>query len=241
MKIFNWNNENIIGFTTTKSLGNMAFQVTNNPDEVINNRKTLKDLLDIELDHIVFTHQSHSDITLEVTKDDISKGTYSFESGVPADSLYTKDKDLAIGVFHADCVPIFLYHPSGLVGIIHAGFIGTLKHIAYKSIKYIVDKENINPNEFKAYIGPCRKLHSYEINDEEKQLIIQSNASNFILEKDNVYKFDMPSSNILDLIKSGIPLENIENSNIDTVTTEECFSAYKKTPVGRMVSIIKLK
>lgn len=241
MKTLNWNNQNVIAFTTTKNLGNMAFQVATNKEEVLLNRKTLKKLTCLELDHIIFTHQSHSDITKEVTLDDLGKGQYSFESGISADALYTKEKNVAIGVFHADCVPIFLYHPSGLVAIIHAGFIGTNKHIAYKSIKYICEKENINPNEFQAYIGPSRKLKSYLLSHDEKELVLKSNNETFLLEKENQFSFDMAASNILDLVKSGVKLENITNSNIDTVTNDSCYSAYKKTPIGRMVSIIKLK
>ena len=241
MKTLNWNNQNVIAFTTTKNLGNMAFQVAANKEEVLLNRETLKELTDLELDHIIFTHQSHSDITKEVALDDLGKGQYSFESGISADALYTKEKNIAIGVFHADCVPIFLYHSIGLIAIIHAGFIGTNKHITYKSIKYICEKENINPNEFQAYIGPSRKLKSYVINEDEKQLVLNSNNQTFLLENEGGFSFDMAASNILDLIKIGVKLENITNSNIDTVTNEDCFSAYKKTPVGRMVSIIKLK
>ena len=241
MKTLNWNNQNVIAFTTTKNLGNMAFQVATKKEEVLLNREALKEITDLELDHIILTHQYHSDTTKEVTLDDLGKGQYSFESGISADALYTKEKNIAIGVFHADCVPIFLYHPIGLVAIIHAGFIGTNKHIAYKSIKYVCEKENINPNEFQAYIGPSRKLKSYVLNEDEKQLVLKSNNETFLLENDEEYSFDMAASNILDLIKIGVKLENITNSNIDTVTNEDCFSAYKKTPVGRMVSIIKLK
>ena len=71
--------------------------------------------------------------------------------------------------------------------------------------------------------------------------MLNSNNQTFLLENEGGFSFDMAASNILDLIKIGVKLENITNSNIDTVTNEDCFSAYKKTPVGRMVSIIKLK
>ena len=240
MKTITWNNNKINAFTTTIELGNMAYQVGDNINEVKSNREALSSLLEWPQENIIFTYQSHSDITKEVTLLDLSKGKDSFESGVAADALYTKNRELVIGVFHADCVPIFLYHPVGLVAIIHAGFIGTQKHIAYKSVKEICEKENIKPYEFIAYIGPSRKLNSYQVNDEEVEQIKTANNDIFILNKDNSNYFDMAASNILDLIKAGVKLENITNSQIDTVTDERCFSAYKKTPVGRMVSIIKL-
>lgn len=240
MKTINWNNNKFIAFTTTTELGNMAFQVGDNYEEVKENRKELSNLLDLPLENIIFTHQSHSDITKEVTVADLNKGKDSFESGVNADALYTKDRDLAIGVFHADCVPIFLYHPNGLVVIIHAGFIGTLKHIAYKAVTQIAEKENIKVREFIAYIGPSRKLSSYRIDEEQIRDIKNNNADMFILNKGEETYFDMASCNIFDLIKAGVKLENIANSNLNTVGDDRFYSAYEKTPSGRMVSIIKL-
>jgi copper oxidase (laccase) domain-containing protein len=138
MKTNNWNSNKFIAFTTTKEFGNLAYQVGDNYLEVKGNRKKLSDLLDLPLENIIFTHQSHSDILKEVTTLDLGKGKDSFESGVDADALYTKDRNLAIGIFHADCVPIFLYHPNGLVMIIHAGFISTNKHITYSKYNQFI-------------------------------------------------------------------------------------------------------
>lgn len=239
MKTINWNNEKVLAITTTIEMGNLAFQV-GSKDEVIENRNNLSSFLNIPLDNIVLTHQSHSDILKEVSLNDLGRGKDSFESGIDADALYTKARNIAIGVFHADCVPLFLYHPAGLVMIIHAGFIGTLKHITYKAIKEVSEKENINPFEFVAYIGPSRKLNSYRISEEEYQDIKLNKCELATLIKEDEKYFDMALSNILDLIKAGVKLENINNSQIDTVTDDRCFSAYKKTPVGRMVSLIKL-
>jgi YfiH family protein len=240
MKTNNWNSNKFIAFTTTKEFGNLAYQVGDNYLEVKENRKKLSNLLDLPLENIIFTHQSHSDILKEVTTLDLGKGKDSFISGVDADALYTKDRNLAIGIFHADCVPIFLYHPNGLVMIIHAGFIGTNKHITYKVVNEIIQKENLNPNEFSAYIGPSRKLKSYKLNKEELDLVNLNKLNDFTLIKDNETYFDMALVNIIDLIKAGLKMENITNSHIDTVSDESYFSAYKKTPIGRMVSIIKL-
>lgn len=240
MKIIPWNNNKIIAFTTTIEMGNMAFQVGDKYEEVLENRKQLYSILDLSKENIVFTYQYHSDVVKEVTKDDLSKGSTSFESGVRADALYTKRRDIALGIFHADCVPVFLYHPSGLVAIIHAGFIGTLKSICYKTIKEISEKEGIEPHEFHAYIGPARRIISYKVNDEELLDIKNANADLFILNKENGVYFDMIAKNIVDLIKAGVKLENIVPSHLDTVSDNRFYSAYKKTPLGRMVSIIKL-
>lgn len=64
-------------------------------------------------------------------------------------------KNLALGIFHADCVPIFIYVPSiSLVGIIHAGEIGSFSKITRKAIAKIKETYKIKPTEIYAFIGP---------------------------------------------------------------------------------------
>ena len=43
----------------------------------------------------------------------------------PADAVLTDRTDVVLSLYTADCVPILLYHPSGIIGAIHAGRKGT--------------------------------------------------------------------------------------------------------------------
>jgi hypothetical protein len=207
-----------------------------NYEEVLQRRKEVAIDLKIEQPNLIFTHQTHSDVIKEVTRQDIGKGSFAFEEGIEGDALYTKERGLAIGIFHADCVPIFFYDPTiPLVGIIHAGFPGTLKHITYKAIKYIITKENLNPENIKIFIGPARRKSSYLLNQNQKEQVICAGcplADNF---------FDMVESNVFDLLCANIPLNHIHDININTTADDNCFSDYLKTPAGRMASIIILK
>ena len=127
--------------TTTTELGNMAFQIGNNREDVIANRNKLAEELNIPLEKFVFVHQSHSDVIKEVGPNVLGAGEKSFESGIEADALYTKETGVPLGIFHADCEPIFFIDETvPLIGIIHAGFKGTMKHIAYKAIKEVCEK-----------------------------------------------------------------------------------------------------
>lgn len=226
----------IKAINTTTNIGNVAFQVGNNKNDVINNRGSIINDLNIKKDHLIFVHQTHSDVIKEVTSKDLGKGMDNFESGIEADALYTKEKGIAIGVFHADCEPVFFYDSTvPLVGVIHAGYKGTLKHITFKALRTVIDKEKLNPNNIKIWVGPLRRKQSYFVNDEERIEII-SNACPI----DSNY-FDVAFSNKMDMICAGIPDNNINDCCIDTFSDNRCFSAYKKTPIGRMASIIMIK
>lgn len=237
MKYFDFPfDSNVKAITTTTLCGNMAYQVGDNHEDVKKNREALLADLNLDSDHLVFVHQTHSDIIEQVTSKDLGKGKDSFESGIDADALYTKEKGIAIAVFHADCEPIFFYDKTiPLVGVIHAGHKGTLKHIAYKSILNLINKEKLNPKNLKVWVGPLRRVNSYCVSDDQKQEIINANCP---MKGNN---FDVAYSNKQDLIKAGISEENIFDSKIDTFFDKRCYSAYKKTPVGRMVSLIMLK
>ena len=223
--------------TTTTSLGNMAYQVDNGQN-VKEHRLLLADVLDIDANKFTYVHQHHSDIIMEVASSDIGKGVNSFEEGLECDALYTRIKGVPLCIFHADCVPIFFIdEKEDLVGIIHAGFKGTIKHIAYKAVKEVASKEKLNIEDLKFYIGPFRMKQSFAIDDETKATIIEAGFIDAIIDG----HFDNGLANILDLRKLGIKDSQIQLANMDTVKDDRFYSAYQKTPVGRLVSLIYLK
>ena len=226
-----------LALTTTTEIGNMAYQVDDGKD-VKEHRLHLATLLDVDVNSFTYVYQHHSDIIMEVTSKDIGKGVESFEEGLKCDALYTRIKGVPLCIFHADCVPIFFIdEKEDLVGIIHAGFKGTMKHIAYKAIKEIVSKEKLNIHDLKFYIGPFRMKQSFEIDEQSKATIIEAGFEQAIIND----QFDNGLANILDLRKLGVKDEQISTANMDTVSDSRFYSAYKKTPVGRLVSLIYLK
>ena len=226
-----------IALTTITELGNMAYQVDNGKD-VFKHRQHLADLLDININRFTYVHQHHSDIIMEVAEKDIGKGVNAFEDGLECDALYTRLKEVPLCIFHADCVPIFFVsEKDDLVGIIHAGFKGTMKHIAYKAIKEVLNKEKLNIEDMKFYIGPFRMKQSFCVDQESQKAITEAGFENAIING----QFDNGLANILDLKKIGVKDEQIQLANMDTVTDERFYSAHLKTPVGRLVSLIYLK
>ena len=226
-----------LALTTTTELGNLAYQVDDGKG-VKERRQLLADLLDTDVNRFVFVHQHHSDKIQKVTLNDLGKGTDSFESGVDVDALYTYEKSVPLCIFHADCVPIFFVDEiTNLVGIIHAGFKGTLIHVAYKSIQQVIKDENINVNNLKFYIGPYRMPSSFVIDEETKQRIVDAGFEKAIVDG----RFDNGLANIIDLRRLDIKDEQITLSNLDTYSDDRFYSAYQKTPVGRLVSLIILK
>ena len=226
-----------LALTTTTTLGNLAYQVDEGRN-VKEHRLLLADLISIDLNRFVFVHQHHSNKIQKVTFDDLGKGKDSFIDGVDVDALYTYVKNVPLCIFHADCVPIFFVDETkGLVGIIHAGYKGTLIHVAYESIKKVIEDEGVNPNNLKFYVGPYRMPQSFKIDENSRKDIVEAGYQDAI-KGDN---FDNGLANVIDLRRLEIKDSQISFSNFDTLTDDRFYSAYQKTPVGRLVSLITLK
>jgi len=117
-----------IGFSTAKN--NLNFnKAFNEGKSSLNNLKKW-----FKVNEVVYLNQVHG------TK------VFSYEENMDivnydGDGIVTKEKQVAIGVFTADCVPIILVDTKNkVIAALHSGWKGTLNNIVSKGIK--VMKEN---------------------------------------------------------------------------------------------------
>ena len=226
-----------VSVTTTTALGNLAYQVDEGKN-VKERRELLATTFQLPVSRFTYVHQHHSDKVMKVATLEMGKGQNSFEDGLDCDALYTYEKEIPLCIFHADCVPVFFINEkASLVGIIHAGFKGTMKHVTYKVMKEILESEHLDIKDFSFYIGPFRQPRSFGVDDTSRQTITEAGFVETI--KDD--KFDNGFANVLDLRRLGVKDERITVSKDDTVTDNRLYSAYQKAPVGRLVSLIYLK
>ncbi len=88
------------------------------------------------------------------------------ESGGEADGVWTSKNDIPIVIATADCVPILLAQKNGkLVAALHAGWRGTLGQII-QNFGSILTKNNENPKDWVAAIGPSIGPCCYEVSPE---------------------------------------------------------------------------
>lgn len=245
------NDKNIVAFTSDRNDGyskspystfNQAYQVGDEAQAVFLNRQKICQDHHLEIDHLITAYQQHTDIIKKVDKTMLGCGNNSFESGIgPCDAMYTFEKGLAIGIFHADCVPIFIYAPKyDLVGIIHAGAIGTLKKVTYKSLMYIINNENISPQDILIHIGPCLSYaHSFIKQDYHELIDNYGPGIEKAIKEANNNLIDIPLLNTLQIQQAGIPLSNISSYHGCTFENEKLFYSFQRDQkTGRHLSII---
>ncbi len=82
--------------------------------------------------------------------------------GESADGHIAPTRGTALGISVADCVPILLAHPSGIVAALHAGWRGIAAGILAKGL-FAMQTLNANPRDVRMHLGPAICGKCYEV------------------------------------------------------------------------------
>jgi conserved hypothetical protein TIGR00726 len=245
MKLIPWNifSQEIEAYTVTKTFGDMSF---NNPNNklILDNRKGLASYLHTDLQHMVAPRQTHTSNFKEVSLLDGGTNMQKLNNYLnETDALYTKDANIYLLTFHADCTPILLYcRDQGIVSSIHSGWPGTTKQITSKVVNHLIDKEQCNPKQIYAYIGPSINKDNFEVREDVINLVrnMDFDTSPYYTKKDEEhYRLDNKGLNAQQLINAGVPKENITISPYCTINNNDLLFSHRKKESGRSITIIK--
>jgi YfiH family protein len=222
---------------------NLSYNVGDDPQNVSKNRKRLAEELKITIDKLIFPEQVHgSNIRIINSHEEV-------EEEIPGtDGLITQVPNIYISVLTADCVPLLFYDPvNKVIGAAHAGWKGTVKHIARKMVEKFREEFKSNPENILAGIGPSIGPDSYEVG---KDVIKEVKAkfgvdSGYVLHEkdDGKAMFDLWKANRIQMHQMGIPPENIEDSHMCTYTDHEFFFSARQSgnDCGRFGNGIMIK
>jgi copper oxidase (laccase) domain-containing protein len=81
-----------------------------------------------------------------------------------ADGLVTMTRGLTLGIYVADCAPVWIVARDGTAGaLLHSGKKGTELGITRQGIRMLADYTGKQAGEFIASIGPCIRPPCYEV------------------------------------------------------------------------------
>lgn len=208
-----------------------------NTEEGVNELDSLKK--EFNADDIIYLKQVHSNKILKYAKDDINIRNNE------GDAIITDERNVIIGVFTADCVPIILIdEEKGVIAAIHSGWRGTFESITLKTIQKMKNEFKSNADNIKVYIGPHIRKCCYEVSEELKQSFIEK--KNTINEEElfTGRNLNLEACIIDDLKKAGVRDSNINSLNLCTYCSDEIkLHSYRKSQgsYGRMFAFIILR
>lgn len=164
---------------------------------------------------------------------------------IQADAILTDKPEVTLYMRYADCVPLLFYDPvKGVVGMAHAGWMGTVRGMAKATIQKMQSQYACRPENILAAIGPSIGADHYEIGPEVIMKVKESfgKEEDRLLESRNgrVY-LDLWMANYIHLQQSGV--EKIEVSGVCTACHLDDWFSHRaeKGKTGRFGALIGIQ
>lgn len=147
----------IRAFTTTREAGTFSLSGPDPVGEVMARWTGLQDQLSPFARRTVIGRQVHGSNVIT------HRGGWEglLRTG-EADGHLAAERGIVLTVSIADCVPIFMAHPSGIVGLLHSGWRGTVARIVDAGINAF-GRLGLPPDELKVHLGPAICGRCYEV------------------------------------------------------------------------------
>ncbi len=161
-----------------------------------------------------------------------------------ADIIFTDRPEVTLYMRFADCVPILLHDPrKRVVGIAHAGWLGTVRGVASAAVRAMAERYGSRPEDIQAAIGPSIGPDHYEVGSDviaQVEASFGAQAAPLILKRGQRRHFDLWRANRLQLEQAGV--EQIEVAGICTACHLEDWFSHRaeKGKTGRFGALIAL-
>lgn len=150
-------------------------------------------------------HKDHIEVVEQI------KPGETMMSIADTDGVITRQKNVALTIITADCVPAVFYDESvGMIGASHQGWRGLMAKLPQKMVAEMV-RLGAKPESIHVSIGPAINACCYEVHqDRAVQFRTAFPNSEAIIENGDHYFLNLTRLTYEQLVESGIPKQNIE-------------------------------
>ena len=151
------------GFSTRKggvstgifSSMNLNFKRGDDPDAVMENYRRMAAALNMRVEDMVLSDQTHTTNVRVITEEDRGKGILKPQDYSDVDGMITNVPGIVLVTSYADCVPLYFVDPvRKAIGLSHSGWKGTVGHIGQKTVWKMHEVYGSEPKDIVAAIGP---------------------------------------------------------------------------------------
>ncbi|NOH04179.1 MAG: peptidoglycan editing factor PgeF [Chloroflexi bacterium] len=161
-----------------------------------------------------------------------------------ADIIFTDNPEVTLFMRYADCVPLLFHDPKRhVIGIAHAGWMGTVKGVAEASIKGMQERYGSNPADVVVGIGPSIGVDHYEVGEDVAARFREKFGSDSerVLQTQNGSAYlDLWTANVIQLQNAGV--EHIQVSGLCTACNLNDWFSHRaeKGKTGRFGALMAL-
>lgn len=161
-----------------------------------------------------------------------------------ADIILTDKPAVTLYMRFADCVPILLYDQAkGVVGLAHAGWLGTIRGAAKAAVRGMMEQYGCKPADILAAIGPSIGVDHYQVGPEVVEQVQQAfgpAGGKLIESRGGKTYLDLWAANRMQLEDMGV--DHVEVAGLCTAChTDDWFShRAEQGKTGRFGALIAL-
>lgn len=209
---------------------NLGLHVGDCANKVKHNRRCLQKLFPSKT-RIQWLEQVHGNTVAEISR--VSKET------IIADAMVTREKNIALAIMTADCLPILLMSKNGdEIAAIHGGWRSLVAQIIANTIKIM----HTDADDIYAWLGPCIGKEAFEVGGEVEKIFVaqKSTFSQAFIKQDNG-KYIASLHKIATLQLNDLGIKCISSLSECTYSQSEKYYSYRKNTItGRMAAVISL-
>lgn len=231
------------GFSTRKggvstgifSSMNLNFKRGDDPDAVMENYRRMAAALNMRVEDMVLSDQTHTTNVRVITEEDRGKGILKPQDYSDVDGMITNVPGIVLVTSYADCVPLYFVDPVRKdIGLSHSGWKGTVGHIGQKTVWKMHEVYGSEPKDIVAAIGPSICQSCYEVSDDVAEAFranfTADEAADILLDKGNgKYQLDLWKANWYVLTDAGILPEHLSVTDLCTACHPDLLWSHRKT------------
>lgn len=219
---------------------NLAYHMGDQRGNVEENYRRICKVLSLNHENIVMSKQVHQTEIYHINRD-----CFQVPEGV--DGLITALPNYVLTTYYADCVPLLFLDPQKkVIANSHAGWRGTAKNMAGKTVLKMVDQFGCQPQDILVGIGPGISAKHFEVGKKVVAAFerhFSQEISNAHQKSEHKWQLDLPEINRQLLLKAGILADHIEIAALCTYEDEQHFYSHRRdgNARGNMAAMIALK
>jgi copper oxidase (laccase) domain-containing protein len=220
----------------------MSFK-SDSRERVAQNRTTFINNCGILTSTYIPVHCDHGETVLAVTDTDaVEVGN---AAGIHAEAVATQTKNLPLFLLTADCQPMSFFDPvTETIALAHVSRVTLGKKLPEKVVWFLQNTFGAKPEDLLVYIGPHIRKESYAF--PLPLLTIDPLLAPHIYEENEQAHIDLLGASTELLTQSGVKLENISVSEVNTATSNNHFSYYRakndnSDTTARIATVLMIK